>query len=185
MNACRATVFGLILIISSRWPRYPARSDQLVHTRVHVCLLHAGCDGTQSAKVPLVEAVPNRDADCKATKFPPISSNSDWLPHFLPPQIQFIIVFYHTLQVQFQPTCGYPKSIAALLTLNAGLFIYMFSTFYVRSYLRTARRNAAELNNNNNNNRVECKPKEVPQSEDSRTPSSNVVLAGAEPKKDL
>ncbi|XP_065083804.1 very long chain fatty acid elongase 7 [Ochlerotatus camptorhynchus] len=99
--------------------------------------------------------------------------------------IQFIIVFYHTLQVQFQPTCGYPKSIAALLTLNAGLFIYMFSTFYVRSYLRTARRNAAELNNNNNNNRVECKPKEVPQSEDSRTPSANVVLAGAEPKKDL
>lgn len=98
--------------------------------------------------------------------------------------IQFIIVFYHTLQVQFQPTCAYPKSIAALLTLNAGLFIYMFSTFYVKSYLRTARRHAAEINNNNNN-RAECKPKEMPQSEDSRTYNANTVLAGAEPKKDL
>lgn len=102
--------------------------------------------------------------------------------------IQFIIVFYHTLQVQFQPTCAYPKSIAALLTLNAGIFIYMFSTFYVKSYLRTARRNAAADSNNNNNNRSECKPKEVPQSsDDSRTMNGNAAVpaGAAEPKKDL
>ncbi|EAT33534.1 AAEL014190-PA [Aedes aegypti] len=96
--------------------------------------------------------------------------------------IQFIIVFYHTLQVQFQPTCGYPKPIAALLTLNAGLFIYMFSTFYVRSYLRKssgAGRRTAEVNNN----RADCKPKEVTspvQESDSRTP-----LADQQSKKDL
>lgn len=40
----------------------------------------------------------------------------------------------HTVQIQFQPSCNFPKSIGALLTLNAGIFTYMFSSFYIRSY---------------------------------------------------
>lgn len=49
-------------------------------------------------------------------------------------QVQFLIVFVHTIQIQFQPTCNFPKSIGFLLTLNAGLFTYMFSSFYIKSY---------------------------------------------------
>ncbi|XP_055906771.1 elongation of very long chain fatty acids protein 7 [Eupeodes corollae] len=52
--------------------------------------------------------------------------------------IQFLIIFVHTLQIQFQPNCKFPKSIAALLTFNAGLFTYMFSAFYVKSYKKEA-----------------------------------------------
>lgn len=48
--------------------------------------------------------------------------------------VQFLIIFVHTLQLQFQPSCNFPKSIAALLTFNAGLFTYMFSSFYVKNY---------------------------------------------------
>ncbi|XP_053685580.1 elongation of very long chain fatty acids protein 7 [Sabethes cyaneus] len=102
--------------------------------------------------------------------------------------IQFIIVFYHTIQVQFQPSCGYPKSIAALLTLNAALFIYMFSTFYVRSYLRKVSSPAAAATAEINNNRADCKPKEVPRSADeSRQQQSSpaAVTVGPEDKKQL
>lgn len=45
-----------------------------------------------------------------------------------------MIVFVHTFQIQFQPTCNFPKSIGFLLTLNAGIFTYMFSSFYIKSY---------------------------------------------------
>ncbi|XP_055631368.1 elongation of very long chain fatty acids protein 7 [Toxorhynchites rutilus septentrionalis] len=94
--------------------------------------------------------------------------------------IQFIIVFYHTAQVQFQPSCAYPKSIAALLTLNAGIFIYMFSSFYVKSYTQKSQQKAstAEVNNN----RVGCSPKEVLLEDDSRLQQR---LATVEQKKDL
>lgn len=96
--------------------------------------------------------------------------------------IQFIIVFYHTLQVQFQPSCSYPKSIAALLTLNAGIFIYMFSTFYVRSYLRKSS-GGGRRNGEVNNNRADCKPLEV---EESRTaPVVTDTAVTAADKKDL
>lgn len=50
------------------------------------------------------------------------------------PQIQFLVVFCHTAQLQFQPNCNFPKSIGALLTINAALFAYMFSSFYIKSY---------------------------------------------------
>lgn len=49
-------------------------------------------------------------------------------------QVQFLIIFVHTIQLQFQPGCDFPKSIGALLTFNAGLFTYMFSAFYVKNY---------------------------------------------------
>lgn len=64
-------------------------------------------------------------------------------------QIQFLIVFIHTIQIQFQPNCQYNKSIGALLTLNAALFTYMFSSFYIKSYNKT--------NNNNLKKKVQDK----------------------------
>lgn len=55
-------------------------------------------------------------------------------PPPLPTQVQFLVVFCHTIQIQFQPSCNFPKSIGALLSLNAALFTYMFSSFYIKSY---------------------------------------------------
>lgn len=50
-----------------------------------------------------------------------------------------MVVFCHTFQIQFQPNCDFPKFIGALLSLNAALFTYMFSSFYIRSYNRKAK----------------------------------------------
>ncbi|KAI9584430.1 elongation of very long chain fatty acids protein [Glossina fuscipes] len=50
--------------------------------------------------------------------------------------IQFLIIFVHTGQLQFQPNCNISKFIAGLLTFNAALFTYMFSSFYVRNYMK-------------------------------------------------
>lgn len=69
-------------------------------------------------------------------------------------QVQFLVVFCHTIQIQFQPNCNFSKSIGALLSLNAALFTYMFSSFYIKSYNRAAKREADErklaLDENNN-----------------------------------
>lgn len=54
-------------------------------------------------------------------------------------QIQFLAVFCHTIQIQFQPNCNFPKVIGALLSLNAALFTYMFSSFYIKSYNKNAK----------------------------------------------
>lgn len=72
-----------------------------------------------------------------------IDPNNNFNDFFLQ-QVQFGIVFVHTIQVQFYPTCGYPKSIAALLTLNAALFFYMFSSFYYNAYVLHPRQKAAQ-----------------------------------------
>uniref|UniRef100_A0A1Q3G597 Elongation of very long chain fatty acids protein n=2 Tax=Culex tarsalis TaxID=7177 RepID=A0A1Q3G597_CULTA len=111
-----------------------------------------------------------------------------WKPYLTKMQIvQFVIVFFHTLQVQFQPTCGYPKSIAALLTLNAALFIYMFSMFYIKSYLRAAKRPAATAKGAEvNNNLADCKPKqEEEQTVGEEVDSRQRLVASGEEKKDL
>lgn len=60
-------------------------------------------------------------------------------------QIQFGVVFIHTIQVQFYPSCKYPKGIAALLSLNAALFFYMFASFYYYAYVKPAKAKA-EMN---------------------------------------
>ncbi|XP_038114287.1 elongation of very long chain fatty acids protein [Culex quinquefasciatus] len=107
-----------------------------------------------------------------------------WKPYLTKMQIvQFVIVFFHTLQVQFQPTCGYPKSIAALLTLNAALFIYMFSMFYVKSYLRAAKRPAKGTEVNNN--LLDCKPKQELELTAEEVDSRQRLVASGEEKKDL
>lgn len=57
-------------------------------------------------------------------------------------QIQFVIIFYHNFAVMFSD-CNYPKFINFLLSLNAGLFIYMFGKFYYVNYLKS--RNKAKI----------------------------------------
>ncbi|XP_034191090.1 very long chain fatty acid elongase 7 isoform X2 [Osmia lignaria lignaria] len=49
--------------------------------------------------------------------------------------IQFSIIFLHNLQVFFNG-CNFPKPISFLLCLNALIFIYMFSSFYVETYTK-------------------------------------------------
>lgn len=68
-------------------------------------------------------------------------------------QIQFLIVFVHTAQIQFYPSCKYPKFIGFLLTLNAGIFTYMFSSFYIKSYKKKYS-SKSELNEVENKNNV-------------------------------
>lgn len=53
------------------------------------------------------------------------------------------MVFCHTFQIQFQPNCEFSKPIGLLLSLNAALFTYMFSSFYIKSYNRKAKAAAA------------------------------------------
>uniref|UniRef100_A0A1Q3G598 Elongation of very long chain fatty acids protein n=2 Tax=Culex tarsalis TaxID=7177 RepID=A0A1Q3G598_CULTA len=109
-----------------------------------------------------------------------------WKPYLTKMQIvQFVIVFFHTLQVQFQPTCGYPKSIAALLTLNAALFIYMFSMFYIKSYLRAAKRPSKKDGTEVNNNLLDCKPKQEEQTDAEEVDSRQRLVASDGEKKDL
>ncbi|KAL6433269.1 hypothetical protein ACFW04_006455 [Cataglyphis niger] len=47
--------------------------------------------------------------------------------------VQFIIIFFHNLQMLFT-NCNFPKPLSFLLAFNAGLFIYMFGSFYVNNY---------------------------------------------------
>lgn len=63
--------------------------------------------------------------------------------------VQFLIIFVHTIQLQFQPNCNFPKPIAALLSLNAGLFTYMFSSFYIQTYKKRPSASTTPSNNNN------------------------------------
>ncbi|XP_073837901.1 very long chain fatty acid elongase AAEL008004-like [Musca autumnalis] len=57
--------------------------------------------------------------------------------------IQFVIIFFVTTQVQFQPNCGYNKIVAMGSTFNSILFIYLFSSFYVENFKRENRKNVA------------------------------------------
>ena len=60
-------------------------------------------------------------------------------------------MFVHTIQIQFRPSCGYPKTIGVLLTLNAAIFTYMFSSFYVHAYLKPDKKKAVLRKEENNN----------------------------------
>jgi hypothetical protein len=53
--------------------------------------------------------------------------------------VQFLIVFHHSSQVLVSD-CDYPRPIAALLSLNALVFLYMFSSFYYHSYVAAKKR---------------------------------------------
>jgi hypothetical protein len=69
-----------------------------------------------------------------------------------------LIVFCHTIQLQFQPSCNFPKSIGALLSLNAALFTYMFSSFYIRSYNKKEKAMTDEKKMVYDENSNECLP---------------------------
>ncbi|XP_076618439.1 very long chain fatty acid elongase AAEL008004 [Colletes latitarsis] len=59
-----------------------------------------------------------------------------WKRHLTSLQlIQFSIIFCHSFQVLFNG-CNYPKVIASLLSLNSLVFIYMFGSFYVETYIK-------------------------------------------------
>lgn len=47
--------------------------------------------------------------------------------------VQFVIILIHNLQV-LPRDCNYPKGIVILLTINASLFIYLFGSFFVKTY---------------------------------------------------
>lgn len=50
--------------------------------------------------------------------------------------LQFVIIFFHNFQMLFT-SCNFPKSLSLLLVINAGLFTYMFGSFYVKNYMKS------------------------------------------------
>lgn len=59
-----------------------------------------------------------------------------WKKHLTTMQIvQFVIIFLHNIQMLFT-NCNFPKPLSFLLVLNAGIFIYMFGSFYVDNYIK-------------------------------------------------
>ncbi|XP_073951318.1 very long chain fatty acid elongase AAEL008004-like isoform X2 [Choristoneura fumiferana] len=79
-----------------------------------------------------------------------------WKKHVTTLQlIQFCIIFYHNFSVMFSD-CNYPKFINFLLSLNAGLFLYLFGKFYYVNYVKSNTKIAQNgcirkdvINNNN------------------------------------
>ncbi|KAL7292507.1 hypothetical protein TKK_0014082 [Trichogramma kaykai] len=59
-----------------------------------------------------------------------------WKRHLTSLQlVQFSIILVHNLQILFTD-CNFPKFLAFLLCINAGLFIYLFGSFYVKNYIK-------------------------------------------------
>nr|CAD7267403.1 unnamed protein product [Timema shepardi] len=59
-----------------------------------------------------------------------------WKKHLTTMQmVQFVIVFLHSSQLLLFE-CNYPKGIVALLGVNALYFLYLFGTFYRRTYFQ-------------------------------------------------
>ncbi|CAG2068252.1 unnamed protein product [Timema podura] len=59
-----------------------------------------------------------------------------WKKHLTTMQmVQFVIVFLHSSQLLLFE-CNYPKGIVALLGANALYFLYLFGTFYRRTYFQ-------------------------------------------------
>ncbi|XP_011495487.1 PREDICTED: elongation of very long chain fatty acids protein AAEL008004 [Ceratosolen solmsi marchali] len=57
-----------------------------------------------------------------------------WKKHLTSLQlVQFSIILVHNMQVMVTD-CNYPKVLSFLLIVNAGLFIYLFGSFYVANY---------------------------------------------------
>ncbi|XP_050310158.1 elongation of very long chain fatty acids protein 7-like [Anthonomus grandis grandis] len=58
-----------------------------------------------------------------------------WKKHVTKLQlVQFVIILVHNVQV-LPRNCNYPKIFNVLLSIQAGYFIYLFGSFYVRAYI--------------------------------------------------
>ncbi|CAG9760042.1 unnamed protein product [Ceutorhynchus assimilis] len=58
-----------------------------------------------------------------------------WKKHVTKLQlVQFLIILVHNVQV-LPRECNYPKVFNVLLAIQAGYFIYLFGSFYVRAYI--------------------------------------------------
>ncbi|KAL5284057.1 hypothetical protein ACFFRR_006371 [Megaselia abdita] len=55
--------------------------------------------------------------------------------------VQFVLIFIHSVVVQFQPNCTYPKFIAFAQTGQATMFIYLFTKFYIKAYVSKEKKN--------------------------------------------
>lgn len=130
-------------------PRDPLGADQLVHTRRDVQLLPHILDGARVPEVPLVEEAPDRHADGNPPS-PPLKIVDS--PSFCF-QIQFCIIFVHNAQVMFRQ-CDYPKFINVLLGTQALFFLYLFGSFYYRTYIKGDSRRRKEAENNNVNGKL-------------------------------
>lgn len=59
-----------------------------------------------------------------------------WKKHVTALQmVQFCVIFVHNSQILFRD-CNYPKPIAFLLAIQALFFLYLFGSFYHRSYVQ-------------------------------------------------
>lgn len=79
-------------------------------------------------------------------------------------------MFVHATQIQFQPNCQFNKGIGLLLSINAGLFLYLFSAFYVKTYMKNQRDKAAAaaLKKDQLDALPKAKPEELNHKEESR-----------------
>ncbi|EFN85774.1 Elongation of very long chain fatty acids protein AAEL008004 [Harpegnathos saltator] len=69
-----------------------------------------------------------------------------WKRHLTTMQIvQFGIIFLHNLQMLFT-SCNFPKPLSFLLMLNAGIFIYMFGSFYTNNYGKPSKQREPKAN---------------------------------------
>ncbi|XP_044261224.1 elongation of very long chain fatty acids protein AAEL008004-like [Tribolium madens] len=70
-----------------------------------------------------------------------------WKKHLTAMQmVQFCIIFFHNLQVLFRQ-CDYPKFIVMLLGTQALFFLFLFGSFYHKTYIQKPK--ALEKTNNN------------------------------------
>lgn len=59
-----------------------------------------------------------------------------WWKHYLTSLqlAQFTIIFVQDVHVLFSD-CDYPRLFTILMLINAGIFMYMFASFYIKNYL--------------------------------------------------
>ncbi|EZA48152.1 hypothetical protein DMN91_007894 [Ooceraea biroi] len=59
--------------------------------------------------------------------------------------VQFMIIFTHNFQLMFV-TCNFPRPLSFLLVVNSALFIYMFSSFYIKTYMKSSKQRKSKAN---------------------------------------
>ncbi|KAL7737244.1 hypothetical protein ACLKA6_005422 [Drosophila palustris] len=77
-----------------------------------------------------------------SAKYPGIKASIWWKKYITLIQlIQFVIIFTHASYVLlFVKDCAFPSSLLLLQILQAVLMMYMFSNFYIKTYIRPVQR---------------------------------------------